>query len=964
MEVSQEKLNLLSEWFSQSVSYDAVARRKAEASLLSAAAEPDFALALLRLCSLPAALDQIRLAAALQFKNLLKTRWDPNSDNPLPDNEKTLVKSLLLPLLLQSPPQIQRALSDALEIASSYDFPASWPSLLPDIISSLATALAAADYTSVNSLLSATNSLFLKFRHSFDTTALRLDLKYCLDLFAKPLLETFTNTSKLIASNPDPSVLKPLFECQHLCSEIFHSLNSIDLPEFFEDHMREWMDQFRVYLTTTFPPQIETDGTADSLRSSICENLQLYMEKNEEEFKDYLKDFATAVWGLLMTAATSASRDQLAITAIKFLTTVSTSVHHSLFGSPEVLGQICTSVVFPNLRLRDEDEELFETNYVDYIRRDSEGNDTDTLRRTACELLKGLAVNYRDQVMSLVSSQIQAMLAAFNNKPAENWKEKDAAIYLVVALSPKPGTGGGFLVDVESFFASVIMPELQNSDINSIPILKAGALKFFTAFRELLPKPAALSLLPSVIKFLGSESNVVHSYAATCIEKLLLVKDKINGAGPMTRYTAADLNPFVPQLLNGLFNALNFPDSEENPYVMKCIMRVLGLATFDADVAKVCVASLSGILARVCQNPKNPTFNHYLFESIAAVVGQAGERDPNLIPFFEAKLFPELQKILEQDISEFWSYSFQIFAQLINLSRPPLSESYMGLFNVLLDPNTWKRSASSAALVKLLQTYLQKMPNELNREGRLNQVLEIFNKLILAPSTEELGFFVLNTVIENLNYEIISPQFGNIWAALFRRLQNRRGVKFVNLLIIFMSLVLIKHGPAVLIDSINAIQNSSLFVSILQQFWIPNLKLVSGPIEQKLTAVASTRLLCESNFLLDPTQSENWGKLVNSVITLLTKSDQFGGEIAEDEIVDFTETVGYSVSFARLHYAGKKEDDPLKEIRDPKQFFVSSLAGLSARFPMRFGPVIQQFVEPANQSALLQLCGTYNCAIV
>jgi exportin-2 (importin alpha re-exporter) len=44
------------------------------------------------------------------------------------------------------------------------------------------------------------------------------------------------------------------------------------------------------------------------------------MEKNEE-FKDYLNDFAQSVWTLLGNLSQSLSRDSLAVTAIKFLNT-------------------------------------------------------------------------------------------------------------------------------------------------------------------------------------------------------------------------------------------------------------------------------------------------------------------------------------------------------------------------------------------------------------------------------------------------------------------------------------------------------------------------------------------------------------------------------------------------------------------------------------------------------------------
>ncbi|OEL20126.1 Exportin-2, partial [Dichanthelium oligosanthes] len=536
------------------------------------------------------------------------------------------------------------------------------------------------DIAGTNSLLAAAASLFSRFRNAFDSNALRLDLKYCLDSFAASLLEVFLFASSRLqeaAARANPLELLPVFECLCHCSEIFYSLNSIDLPEFFEDHMQQWMTQFRAFLTTSYPLTVEADGAADALRAAVCDNLQLYMEKYEEDFKVYLKEFVEAVWGFLMVQTASPSRLQLAVTVVRLLTTVAESVHHALFGSPEAMKQICNSVIVPNLRLQDEDEESFEGNWVEYVRHDSEGSDSDTLRQAACRLLRGLAANYQDQVSALVSAQIQQMLAAYTADRANNWKEKDAAIYLVIALMQKPGaTGGGTPVgDMESFFTSVIVPELQAPDWQSEPMLKATVLRFLKEFRDQIPKATALALLPGR----SPSTRVEHS-------------DQVQ------RYVAADINPFAPQIIQNLSTALSFPDSHENPYLMKCLMRVLGIADIAGQIVHEITARLVGILMLVCNNPNNPDFNHYLFEALAAVIGGAGEQDPALVPAFEASLFPVLQRILVEDISEFWPYAFQIFAQLVNLSRPPLSQNYMQLFGILLSNATWDRPPCVPAL--------------------------------------------------------------------------------------------------------------------------------------------------------------------------------------------------------------------------------------------------------------------------
>uniref|UniRef100_A0A1D1YL62 Exportin-2 n=1 Tax=Anthurium amnicola TaxID=1678845 RepID=A0A1D1YL62_9ARAE len=273
----QVTLENLSLWFLHSLSPQPEPRRKAEEELSRAADSPGFSIAVLHLVSSPASDDQIRHAAAVHFKNHLRSRWSPAGDgpSPIPDAEKEQVKGLLVGLMLASPPRIQSQLSEALAVVSSHDFPRSWPALLPELVSSLRSA---PDYRAANGLLGAANSIFKKFRSAFGgRTDIRLDLKYCLDVFAAPLLETFLKTARQIdtaraAPAPDAPLLRQMLDSQRLCCRIFYSLNSIELPEFFEDHMQEWMTEFKAYLTTSYPPAVEADGTVDTLYTTICEN--------------------------------------------------------------------------------------------------------------------------------------------------------------------------------------------------------------------------------------------------------------------------------------------------------------------------------------------------------------------------------------------------------------------------------------------------------------------------------------------------------------------------------------------------------------------------------------------------------------------------------------------------------------------------------------------------------------------
>ncbi|KAK3200602.1 hypothetical protein Dsin_024017 [Dipteronia sinensis] len=102
-----------------------------------------------------------------------------------------------------------------------------------------------------------------------------------------------------------------------------------------------------------------------------------------------------------------------------------------------------------------------------------------------------------------------------------------------------------------------------------------------------------------------------------------------------------------------------------------------------------------------------------------------------------------------------------------------------------------------------------------------------------------------------------------------------------------MSLFLVKHGPPALVDTMNTIQ-PTISRTIVEQFWIPNLKLITGAIEFKLTAVASTRLNCEYPVLLDPSAVGVWGKMLNSIVTPFSRPEEDRVE-EEPEMPDIAE---------------------------------------------------------------------------
>lgn len=66
--------------------------------------------------------------------------------------------------------------------------------------------------------------------------------------------------------------------------------------------------------------------------------------------------------------------------------------------------------------------------------------DIDTRRRAACDLVRGLCKFFEGPVTAIFSGYVNSMLTEYAKNPGENWKHKDAAIYLVTSLASKAQT--------------------------------------------------------------------------------------------------------------------------------------------------------------------------------------------------------------------------------------------------------------------------------------------------------------------------------------------------------------------------------------------------------------------------------------------------------------------------------------------------------------------------------------------
>uniref|UniRef100_A0A8C5AWA8 Exportin-2 n=1 Tax=Gadus morhua TaxID=8049 RepID=A0A8C5AWA8_GADMO len=944
MDLNDANLQSLMEFLRKTLDPDPLVRRPAEKFLESVEGNQNYPVLLLTL--LEKSQDNvIRVCAAVTFKNYIKRNWRIVEDeqNKISDPDRTTVKANIVNLMLRSPEQIQKQLSDAISIIGREDFPQKWPDLLTEMV----TRFQSGDFHIINGVLRTAHSLFKRYRHEFKSNELWLEIKLVLDTFAAPLTELFKATIELCQTHAkDINALKVLFSSLTLISKLFYSLNFQDLPEFFEDNMETWMSNFHNLLTLD-NKLLQTDdeeeaGLLEMLKSQICDNAALYAQKYDEEFQPFLPRFVTAIWNLLVSTGQEVKYDLLVSNAIQFLASVCERPHYkNLFEDQNTLTSICEKVIVPNMEFRSADEEAFEDNSEEYIRRDLEGSDIDTRRRAACDLVRGLCKFFEAPVTAIFSGYVNSMLAEYAKNPGLNWKHKDAAIYLVTSLASKAQTQkhgitqANELVNLTEFFVNHIITDLKSPNINEFPVLKADAIKYVMIFRSQLPKEQLLQAVPLLMAHLEAEIPTPHL--------------ELN-------ITPGEMAPFTSQLLNNLFKALSVPGSAENEYIMKAIMRSFSLLQ-DAIVPYIptLIDQLTQKLLLVSKNPSKPHFNHYLFESLCLSIRITCKANPSTVGSFEEALFPVFTEILQNDVQEFVPYVFQVMSLLLEIHSDSIPSSYMALFPHLLQPALWERAGNIPPLVRLLQAYLEKGAPTIasSAADKIPGLLGVFQKLIASKANDHQGFYLLNSIIEHMPPESIMQYRKQIFILLFQRLQSSKTTKFIKSFLVFINLFGVKYGAIALQEIFDSIQ-PKMFGMVLEKIIIPDVQKVSGPVEKKICAVGITKILTECPAMMDTEYTKLWTPLLQALIGFFELPED--DSTPDDEhFIDIEDTPGYQTAFSQLAFAGKKEHDPIGDsMGNPKILLAQSLHKLSTACP---GRVPSMLSSSLNADALQFLQG-------
>ncbi|GKT84555.1 chromosome segregation protein [Colletotrichum tofieldiae] len=937
--------------------------KKAEQALKIEQGKPQYSLHLLNIVASEPLPLKTRLAAALAFKNFIRSNWvDADGNYKLPGDEVQTIKSQLIGLMISCPPTIQTQLGDAISIIADSDFWERWQTLTQELVERFSPV----DPKVNIGVLEVAHSIFVRWRPLFRTDELYTEINHVISTFAQPFVQLLVQTDEQITKNTqNKEALKSWFEALSLMIKIFYDLSSHDMPPIFEEHLASISELLHKYLTYT-NPLLETDDDSevsviDTVKADICEALELYTLKYDEDFGKYTEPFITNAWNLLSSTGAETKYDLLVSKALHFLTAVAgTSQHSGVFADENVLGQVVEKVILPNVALRESDLELFEDEPIEYIRRDLEGSDTDSRRRSATDFLRRLQEKYEQLVTGVVYKYINHYL----EQGKSDWKAKDTAVYLFISIAAKGSVTAAqgvktvnSLVNVVDFFEQHIAADLMASG-GVEPISKVDAIKYLHTFRSQLTKEQWKLAFPPLIQNLASDNYVVYSYAAIAVERLLFLTDDSGKA----MFPREDIQPFAKDLLDHLFKLIEKERTpaklQENEFLMRCVMRILiVLKDGAAPLVEGVLTHLVAITNMIKQNPSNPRFYYYHFEALGALVRYCSSTHASL---FNERLWEPFNQILVEDVTEFLQYIFQILAQLLESSpADAISDNYKAFLSPLLEPALWDTKGNVPACTRLLSSIIPATTAYIVSDNKLEQILGIFQRLLAVKKYQLYAFDVLEAIVKSLEPSsgVVDQYFGTILSLIFAKLQGNPPdslkLRFARFFHIVSARVEAGYGADYFMKHSEKIQEG-IFAKVYPPFVLAETEKLARPVDRKLAVVSLTKTLCESQAFAQKF-AKGWANTCRILLALLVNppvvSAGLGDELIAEADVD---DIGFGLSYTALNTCKPIARDDYPEVTAVAPWVSAYISSANQRHNGAIVNFVNTRLTPEQQQALQQ----------
>ena len=695
------------------------------------------------------------------------------------DDTKNYFKSNILQLLLSVEPNLLPSIKQMIIViiqkAGGYN------TIWPELMENLGNILNQKNYNNSSEIYHLISKIIQRYHIERKSYELFDEIKKTMSIICPILTQDGQKMIQYLLSNPNENIpVKQSIIMLKRILDIFYSLNYQDFPEFFEDHLKEWIEilqgslKFTIHFNDVYNQMIKVKGKAMK-----CINLYFsnYYDDMKPEGLDYTKDFYSLVWQLITMVKEVDEYSKLIRELLEFYR-INFQYKHIGNLSENEIKQLIQNLITPNLTMSEKEQDEFEENPVGFLKVELEETDMDSNKYYAINLTRQLIELYPQYTVNSIREMITKFLNDYYSN-IQNWKIKIMAINLVFAIQIKTFAQrigvtemSKYALDMNSLINEVFTKEFNTQ--NTSIVTRVYSLKFLTTFRLQIPIQFLSNVIQMLIDILNNSDNVCQNACLLALEKILFMTD-IKTREPLSKNAINEQN-----LFNNLIRALMaFIGNSTNIFAMRCFFRTLNLTNDNLynSIYKDLSNTLDQILKNIIKNPQQDEFNFYFYQTCALIIKKTASQGNNCeIPkYFLNVLQNDLNSILTETITDLMGYTFQLFAYYIHVSKDN-SDFYSNLLKqILYNQNSWSLTFKYLfnPYISFIKVNFISNKEFFNNKSSTDQIFAICGVLLNYKCYKQL-FELLDYLINFLEPNNFLNSLFNVIAATYNLLQENK----------------------------------------------------------------------------------------------------------------------------------------------------------------------------------------------
>ena len=633
-----------------------------------------------------------------------------NKDKIMNETLKNYFKENILTLMLNVENSILPHIIEMIKIVvqNANGYLIIWPKLM-DFIGEI---LEKHDSSKSRHIYDLITKIIKRYHIESKSDSLFREIIYTMDKICKPMTDDAINIIKFYNNydNNNSSNNEIMTQCLQMMNKImsiFYSLNYQDFPEFFEDHLTEWITILND--TLLLPNKTADISKIDpsfrdmilKVKAKTLKNINLYYSNYYEDIEQFAQGLCSSVWTLMCKSIIVT--DGYSKLMKELLDFFKSGFQMGKFGNLKIeqINQIFEYIISPNLSMTLQEKQDFEENPVEFMKIEFEEYDMSSNKYYSINLLQIIISNFPEVNKNIIVPKIAALLNDYNIDKNKNWNNKILAINLLFASCIKTFAqrfgvtelnSNSLYTDIDSLINEIFLKEFK--DYNSPVIIQVYSLKFLSTFRlQITDKNKLGQIILLLIDILNKCCEETQNACLLCLDLIINMKDL------QTRKSSTEEIINNENIFNSLISSLlNFISKNTNIFAMRCFFRTLKL-TEDKKLQNLADSinnSMDAILKLIIKNSQIDEFNFYFFETCALIMkkfcinnNMNNTCDLTLIKNFQNALQSDLNLILQNNITDLLGYSFQIFAFYLFLTNDNNNFYQNILNNILTNDKMW-----------------------------------------------------------------------------------------------------------------------------------------------------------------------------------------------------------------------------------------------------------------------------------